>query len=92
MKSNKKLDLLNSEGPCIYGIRTKMSGENIYIIYDQWNNEIAYMHRDRVQRFLEGAEELTDTRGKVWNWAKESEGMKPSPERLQAWLSDEETI
>ena len=92
MKSSKKIDLLNSEGPCLYGIRIRFNGENSYIIYDQWHNSLGRFDRPGVQRFLDGIDELTDARGRVWNWAKESEGMKPSPERLQVWLGDEETI
>jgi hypothetical protein len=92
MKSSKVIDLLNSEGAILRGTRIIVNGERRYIIYDQWHNLLGHFNRSAVQEILDGVNELTDTRGRVWNWAKVSEGMKPSPERLQAWLSDDETM
>jgi len=92
MKSSKVIDLLNSEGAILKGTRIMSGGERRYVIHDQWKNEVGQYDRHEMQQFLEGFTEITDSRGRSWNWPQQGIDMRPSSSSLQSWLGDDETM
>lgn len=73
----------NSEG----AILTATKGDDFnYIITDQYGEKIANWNRFSLLQFLAGEDVIKDSIGKVWLYSAADEGMKPSDEKIQAFI------
>lgn len=82
---NKKLetlDLLNSEG----GILKMHETLHGILVVDQYRQTIREFTVDEIVDYVNGKFDITDSKGKVWNFPEQSIHMKPSPTNLSIFL------
>ena len=73
-----KLGLINYEGDCLSAI--KEDGK-IYI-RDQYGVDVEILNTKTFLNFIDGNMEITDSRGKSWNYLNESVDSKPQPSKI----------
>ena len=79
-----KLVLLNFEGAALKAcknpdwIKDDNTTEPI-ILKDQWNSVVAKISLQEFANFIDGKSDITDSKGKYWNYGKEHENAKPKP-------------
>lgn len=76
--NNMKLGLINYEGDCLSAI--KEDGK-IYI-RDQYGVDVEILNTKTFLNFIDGNMEITDSRGKSWNYLNESTDSKPQPSKI----------
>lgn len=79
---NEKLNecgLLNFEGNVL---TAKKIGFDSFKITDQYREIVSILDTTQLIEFLDGERELVDSKGKSWNYIKESRGAKPSHRKL----------
>ena len=82
--NNKYFSLLNYEGDVLKMIK---EGENVYAIFDQWNEIVTDLSRSELFQFLEGDITITDSKGNVWNWESAHRDAKPSLEKIFTYVN-----
>lgn len=86
-KKLETLDLLNSEG----GILKMHETSHGILVVDQYRQTIREFTVDEIVDYVNGKFDITDSRGKVWNFPEQSIHMKPSPSNLSFFLGVEVT-
>ena len=77
--NNKKLELLNSEGPILMAEKV----EDGYVIWDQWRKgPLMTLSKAELLDFMNGKVEIADSSGKRWNYLNEHPDMKSSQETI----------
>jgi len=84
-KKLETLDLLNSEG----GILKMHETSRGILVVDQYRQTIREFTVDEIVDYINGKFDITDSRGKVWNFPEQSIHMKPSPSNLSFFLGVE---
>ena len=78
----KDLGLLNYEGDVLKINRDS----HLFPVYDQWNNLVDMLSRDKLFIFLEGKCNITDSTGKEWNWLKEHVDSRASLKSIYEYI------
>ena len=86
-KKLETLDLLNSEG----GILKMHETSHGILVVDQYRQTIREFTVDEIVDYVNGKFDITDSKGKVWNFPEQSIHMKPSPSNLSIFLGVEVT-
>jgi hypothetical protein len=84
----QKIELLNSEGPVLvaYKFYTDTANE-VFVIYDEWHYDpVARFHKAELLEFVNGKRTISDSHERIWNYTEQHEGMKPSDEKLKAFI------
>lgn len=81
-KKLETLDLLNSEG----GILKMHQTAHGILVVDQYRQTIREFTVDEIVDYVNGKFDITDSKGKVWNFPEQSIHMKPSPSNLSFFL------
>ena len=83
-----KLELLNSEGPILVAYKFHADDTNeMFVIYDEWHREpVARFHKAELLEFISGERTISDSHERVWNYTTQHSGMKPSEEKLKAFI------
>jgi hypothetical protein len=80
-----KLELLNSEGPIL--VAHKVEGNpDLFLVEDRAKVKFE-LTREELESFVNGSAIFADSLGNLWDYEKESVGMKPSVETLQYFLA-----
>lgn len=83
----ESIELLNFEGPVLKAHRCdSVLAVDLFLIADEWKEPIAFMNREQLENFVAGDFSIIDTRGRVWNYAKESDNSKPNPTKLENFI------
>ncbi len=78
------LGLINYEGDCLKAIK-----ENGNItIKDQYGKIVLSTNSEGLYSFIDGTQNITDSRGKVWEYLKEHKNAKPSQNEINEFLKD----
>lgn len=80
----RKIELLNSEGPILIAKRKLGS----YLIYDRHKTNIGIRTHQQFIDFLSGKDNLIDSDGKEWNFPSQSEGMRASQSEINIFLKE----
>lgn len=83
----KKIELLNSEGPILTATRipTLENNEAICLQFNQ-SKVFIMLTEEEFQEFLHGTISI-DAGDATWNYLHFSEGMKPTPESLNEFIN-----
>lgn len=81
--SSPKIELINSEGPILV---TYKANDNRFYIFDQWKSFVAVFDQDLMEDFVLGKESIMDSKGKLWSYNEQPEGMTPSPQELMDFI------
>lgn len=81
----KNLELLNSEGPILVAHKVE-NNPDLFLVEDRAKVKFE-LTREELQSFLDGSAIFADSLGNLWDYEKESSGMKPSNEAIQTFLN-----
>ena len=81
-QKNKEIELLNYEGPVLKAIRVK----DTFIILDEDKKIIEAFDINEMEEFLFENKEIVDSRGRAWEYLKQHEDARQSPEKLIEFL------
>jgi hypothetical protein len=73
----EKLGLINYEGDCLFAVRDDGPGE--ILVVDQYREPVERLTLTDFYKFLEGSLEITDSKGKSWNFANEHREAQAKP-------------
>ena len=84
MKNNKlpSIELLNSEGPILKAVKTPLG----FAVTDQWKEVVDVLSESEIFDFTRGDREITDSKGRVWNYTKHPGSMKPDLKKLDEFI------
>jgi hypothetical protein len=83
MRKNK-MELYNSEGPCLVANRI---GDDLFEILDQWNVHLRNVRKGELLCIYHGVDTLVDSRGRIWDLKKEwSKDAMPDLERVLEFI------
>jgi len=86
-RSIPEIELLNSEGPILKAYKFHAdSADETFVIYDEWKNKATQLNKEELLEFISGKRTISDSHERVWNYTKQHEGMKPSEEKLKAFI------
>jgi hypothetical protein len=89
MKTKKdSMFLLNAEGDIL---RAEKTQSGLFRIIDQWNISIAIWNSNSLFNFTRGKIEITDSKGRVWNYGNEPGNMKPDLRKLDEFIGIDTT-
>lgn len=80
-----KLELLNSEGPILVAHKVE-NNTDLFLVEDRAKVKFE-LTREELQSFLDESAIFADSLGNLWDYEKESLGMKPSNEAIQTFLN-----
>jgi hypothetical protein len=78
----KKLGLINYEGDCLKAVKE----DDMIKIIDQYGKTTNTLTEQQFLLFINGSLEIVDSKGKVWNYTKESEEAKPTLRKVVDFL------
>ena len=79
--------LLNSEGDILKAFKTEQG----FVILDEHRETIATLDKDEIYNFTRGDLELTDSKGKVFNYMEFPGSMKPDLKMLDEFIGVDTT-
>ena len=82
----EKLGLINYEGDCLSAVRDDGSGE--ILIIDQYRQPVERLTLTDFYRFLDGSLEITDSKGKSWNFANEHKDAQAKPANICKFVAN----
>lgn len=83
-KDYKKLSLLNYEGDVLKAYHIPLA--KTFLVIDDHGHIVESCSKKELIDFLEGRKEITTSYGKTYNFTKEHEGAKRSPEEINEFL------
>jgi hypothetical protein len=78
-----KLSLINYEGDCLHA--KKENGK--ILVIDQWGKTVETLTTKDLLEFVFGAIDIEDSRGKSWNFQKESSDATPSLQKVYEFIT-----
>lgn len=78
------LGLINYEGDCLKAIKEDGS----IIIKDQYGFAVDTLSPEQLFAFVDGLINIVDSKGKSWNFTKESKDAKPSYSMIYNFVKD----
>lgn len=82
-KGYPRMGLLNSEGDLLVAYKTPSD----YMIMDQWGVCVDILSEDDLKSFIIGEYNITDSKGRIFNYVASEDGMKPSNKKLETFLN-----
>jgi hypothetical protein len=83
-KTNKEIELINYEGPCL---RARKKDDSVGI-YDQWGKRSMILNPGSLIEWVDGKINLEDTSGKIWVYGEHHEDAKASRSELLEWINE----
>lgn len=83
-KTNKGIELINYEGPCLRATKKKDS----IGIYDQWGKRSMILETKSLIDWVDGKINLVDSSGKIWVYSEHSGDAVISREELINWIEE----
>ena len=84
METMKRLGLINYEGDCLYAIKDDYG----ITIKDQYGVDIQKVSVEELYGFIDGLINITDSKGKTWNYPSEHKDAKPSYSMIYHFVKD----
>lgn len=78
----EKIELLNSEGAILTATKTPLG----FAITDQAKEVVDVLTSEEIFKFTRGEINITDSKGKIWNYSKQPGSMKPDLKRLDEFI------
>ena len=81
----KKIGLINYEGDCLSAV--KINNYQVEI-QDQYGETCLTLDIDGLYAFIDGNFDITDSRGKLWNYPSQSVEARPSNSKVYQFVKD----